>query len=88
MTLPATGTWAPVTERQKTYAKDTGAINWLSCGTRADIAYTVSRLAEANAGLSQEHLDLMHYLYRYIKGTATYGIELGGSDVDVTDMMM
>jgi hypothetical protein len=51
MTLPATGTWALVTERQKTYAKDTGAINWLSYGTRADIAYIVLRLAEANAGL-------------------------------------
>ncbi len=86
MTLPAT--WEPVAERQKAYAKDTGAINWLSCGTRPDMAYTMSRLAEANAGPSQEHLDLMHHLYRYIKGTATYGIELGGCDVDVTDMMM
>ena len=31
---------------------------------------------------------MIYYLYRYIKGTVTYGIELGGSDVDVTDMMM
>jgi len=77
-----------VTEQQKTYAKDTGTINWLSYGTRADIAYIVSRLAEANAGLLQEHLDLIYYLYYYIKGTATYGIELGGSNVDITDIII
>ncbi|KAL2190326.1 hypothetical protein L209DRAFT_679137 [Thermothelomyces heterothallicus CBS 203.75] len=30
------------------YMKDTGAVSWVAYGTRPDIAYTVSRLAEAN----------------------------------------
>jgi hypothetical protein len=70
--------WSPLMADQKAYIKDTGSINWVSCGTRPDIAYTVSRLAEANAGPSKEHLDLMKHLYRYLKGTKSYGIELGG----------
>jgi hypothetical protein len=48
----------------------------------------VSRLAEANTGPSQEHLNLIYHLYRYIKGTATYSIEPGGYNVDITDIMI
>lgn len=51
-------------DRQKAYIKDTGAVNWVASGTRPDIAYTVSRLAEANAGPSQAYLDLLKHLLR------------------------
>jgi hypothetical protein len=84
--LPAV--WEAIPECQKQYIKDTGSINWLATGTRPDIAYTVSRLAEANSGPSQAHLDLVRHLYRYLKGTATYGIELGGPDITLDDLRM
>lgn len=77
-----------IQDRQKQYIKDTGSVNWLANGTRPDIAYTVSRLAEANAGPSQAHLDLMRHLYRYLQGTTTHGIELGGDGVTVDDLRM
>jgi hypothetical protein len=84
--LPAT--WTPLMDHQKEYIKDTGSINWVSCGTRADIAYTMSRLAEANAGPSQAHLELMKYLCRYLKGTKNYGIELGDKSLTADNMLL
>jgi hypothetical protein len=84
--LPAV--WDALPEHQKQFIKDTGSVNWASCGTRPDISYTVSRLAEANAGPSQAHLHLMHHLLRYLKGTAAFGIELGGRDITVDDLRM
>ena len=81
-------TWEPLIDRQKAYIKDTGAVNWVACGTRPDIAYTVSRLAEANAGPSQAYLDLMKHLLRYLKGTANRGLEFGGPDLATTDLLM
>ncbi|EAQ84778.1 hypothetical protein CHGG_08792 [Chaetomium globosum CBS 148.51] len=86
MELPAT--WEPVMKRQKAYIKDTGSLNWLACGTRPDIAYTVSRLAEANAGPSQAHLDLLKHVFRYLKGTTDLGIEFGGDEISCDDMRM
>ena len=74
--------------QQKSYIKDTGSINWAATGTRPDIAYTASRLAEANAGPSQAHLDLMKHLLRYLNGTAEYGLEFGGRELSIADLMM
>ena len=84
--LPAS--WDPLIDRQKAYVKDTGALNWVAGGTRPDIAYTTSRLTEANAGPSQAHLDLLKHLLRYLRGTMDYGLEFGGKDIDVDDLRM
>jgi hypothetical protein len=86
MDLPPT--WEPLMRLQKAYIKDTGSLNWTSTGTRPDISYTVSRLAEANAGPSQVHIDLMKHLCRYLKGTIDYGLEFGDVDIKITDMKM
>lgn len=80
-------TWTPMLEKKNWYSTRTGALNWVSTGTRPDIAYTASRLSEANAGPSQEHIDLLHHLFRYLNGTRAYGIELGG-DMTIEDMKM
>jgi hypothetical protein len=60
----------------------------LTTGTRADIAHTVMRLCEANAGPSQEHLDLLQHLFRYLNDTVAYGIELGGADMTIDNLLM
>ena len=86
MELPTT--WEPVMNRQKEYIKDIGSLNWLSTGTRPDITYTVSRLAEANAGPSQAHLELLKHVLRYLNGTTAQGIEFGGDDMDIKDMKL
>ncbi|KAK4234361.1 hypothetical protein C8A03DRAFT_47288 [Achaetomium macrosporum] len=82
--LPAI--WEPLIDQQKTYMKDTGATNWISCSTRPDIAYTVSRLAKANAGPSQAHLNLIKHLLQYLKGTPDYSLEFGSRDLSITDL--
>ena len=65
-----------------------GAVNWVAYGARPDIAYTVSRLAEANAGPSQAHLDLLKHLLRNLKGTADRGLEFGSPDLSIADLLM
>lgn len=80
-------TWEPVPGQQKGYIKKTGSVNWVSTGTRVDIAYTVSRLCEANSGPSQAHLDLMRHLFRYLRGTWDYCLEFGGN-LDITDLKL
>ncbi|KAL2015882.1 hypothetical protein VTK56DRAFT_4657 [Thermocarpiscus australiensis] len=81
-------TWDPVVEEQKAYIKKTGALNWLANGTRPDIAYTVSRLCEANNGPSDTHLELMKHLFRYLRGTIDYGLEFGGTDLTIEDLKL
>jgi hypothetical protein len=70
--------WEPLTKETKLYVKKTGSLNYLSTGTRPDITFTVSRLCEANFGPSEAHLHLVKHLYRYLTGTASLGILLGG----------
>lgn len=78
--------WDPIEGEVKSYIKKTGSLNWLSTGTRPDISYTVSRLCEANSGPSQQHLDLLHHLFRYIKGTKALGLSFGGIEWTKKDM--
>ena len=81
-------TWEPLVAEQKAYIKKTGSINWVSTGTRPDIAYTASRLCEANAGPSEDHLDLMHHLFRYLKGTWDFALCFGGKELTADDLRL
>jgi hypothetical protein len=75
--------WTPKETEKKAYIKRTGSLNYLATGTRPDICYTVSKLCEANAGPSDEHLALIKHLARYIKYTAKLSICLGGKLPDL-----
>jgi hypothetical protein len=79
--------WEPLTTEQKTCIKKTGSLNWITCGTRPDISYTVSRLCEADSGPSQAHLDLTKHLFRYLRGTIDEGLEFGGH-LNVDDLKL
>ena len=78
--------WEPIAGQQKAYIKDTGSLNWMSTGTRPDIAYTASRLAEANNGPSLAHLDLLKHLCRYLNGSVSRGLEFGGRGLSIDDL--
>ena len=80
--------WEPLVHETKAYIKKTGSLNWLSMGTRPDITYTVSRLCEANSGPSESHLTLLKHLFRYLKRTASLGIQFGGSDLTENDLRL
>lgn len=80
-------TWEPIAWATKGYIKKTGSLNWVSTGTRPDIAYTVSRLCEANSGPSQAHLDLMTHLWRYLRGSYDYALVFGGKGLGPKDLV-
>lgn len=79
-------TWEPVTDATVHYQRETGSINYLVTGTRPDMAYTMMRLSEANAGPSNEHLQLLHHLWRYISGTKALGLRCGGKMNPTSDL--
>ena len=72
-------TWEPLLHEVKPYIKTTGSLNFLSTGTRPDITFTVFKLMEANSGPSNEHLQLLKHLFRYLIGTKTLGILYSGN---------
>ena len=48
-------------------------------GTRPDIAFAVTKLAQFAANPSKEHLDKACYVVRYLAGTASYALVLDGA---------
>jgi hypothetical protein len=75
-------------EDQKDYIKKTGKVNYLAIGTRGDISYTVGKLCEANAKASPVHVQVLHHLFRYIKGTIALCVILGGPEYTVQDLQL
>ncbi|KAK4171495.1 hypothetical protein QBC36DRAFT_315736 [Triangularia setosa] len=63
--------------KTKGYQEELGAINYLSGGSRRDVAYTLVRLQEANSGHSKEQLELLMHLWRYTTGTMTPSMRRG-----------
>ena len=51
--------------------------------TRPDIQYAVGILAQFSANPGKAHIDAFKLLLRYLKGTATFGLTLGGKDSGV-----
>jgi hypothetical protein len=62
------------------YAAVVGKCMYLSTCSRADIAYTVRELARFMANYGLAHAAAAKHLPRYLKGTTSYGITLGGSE--------
>ncbi|MBE3046501.1 hypothetical protein IMZ48_29025 [Candidatus Bathyarchaeota archaeon] len=70
-------------EVTKLYQQQCGSVNWLAGGSRPDIAFVISKLSEANHAPSKEHIKLIKNLFRYLKGTAGYGILYQGDPRDL-----
>ena len=62
------------------YQRATGSANWLSTNIRPDMTQAVNKLCEANANPSTYHLEAMKRLMRYLEGTKSWGIILGGKE--------
>ncbi len=56
-----------------------GSLLYLMLGTRPDIAFAVTKLAQFAANPSKEHLDKARYIVRYLAGTADYALVLNGA---------
>jgi len=60
--------------RSVDYGAAIGSLQYLSCITRPDIAYTVGQLASFTADPGVPHWHAIKHLLCYIKGTMEYGI--------------
>ena len=61
------------------YRQFLSMLNWLSISTCLDLTTAHSLLAIATAAPTQGHLNAIHYISRYIKATADYGISFSSS---------
>jgi hypothetical protein len=60
------------------YCSLVGSFNYLSIGTRPDIAFAVGRLATVLDCYHPEHWDAAVRVVKYLKGTRLLSLELGG----------
>ena len=56
-----------------------GSLLYIMLGTRPDIAFAVTKLAQFAANPSQEHLDKALYICRYLIGTRNYSLVYDGT---------
>ncbi|KAJ3540522.1 hypothetical protein NM688_g6215 [Phlebia brevispora] len=56
-----------------------GSLLYLMLGTRLDISFAVTKLAQHSANLSDEHLQKVLYICRYLKGTREYQLVFDGA---------
>ena len=56
-----------------------GSLLYIMLGTRPDIAFAVTKLAQFAANPSKEHLDKAKYVLRYLAGTAKYALVYQGA---------
>jgi len=60
--------------RSVDYGGAIGSLQYLSCTTHPDIAYTVGQLASFTSDPGVAHCHTIKHLFRYIKGTMDYAI--------------
>jgi hypothetical protein len=66
-------------QRRTLFQQIIGSLLYIMLGTRPDIAFAVTKLAQHAANPSQEHLDKAKYILRYLAGTAKYALVLNGA---------
>ncbi|KAF0756064.1 hypothetical protein AaE_004776 [Aphanomyces astaci] len=62
----------------KNYRSVVGSFMYLATGTRPDIAYRLQQLSQFLHNPGPTHWSAVQHALRYLKGTRTYGIRLGG----------
>ena len=81
------GTSTP--ELRSKYQTVIGSLLYLMLGTRPDISFAVTKLAQFSANPLQEHLDKALYICRYLVGTQDYRLTYNGTSkeglIAVTD---
>ena len=61
------------------YQQVIGSLLYIMLGTRPDIAYAVTKMAQFAANPSKEHLDKARYIVRYLASTPKYVLVLNGA---------
>ena len=66
-------------ERQSRFQTIIGSLLYLMLGTRPDIAFAVTKLAQYAANPSEDHLNKAFYICRYLVGTQHYRLTYDGA---------
>lgn len=61
------------------YQQVIGSLLYLMLGTRPDIAFAVTKMAQFSVNPSQEHFDKALYICRYLAGTQNYALVFKGN---------
>jgi hypothetical protein len=61
------------------FREESGSLMYLMVGTRPDIAFAVSRMAQYVESPTIVQWKAVKHIMRYIKHTSNYGLEFGGS---------
>ena len=64
------------------YQSAIGSLLYLSMRTRPDIAFAVSKLSRYSSSPTQQHWLGVKHVFRYLKGTASYGLTYGKTNSD------
>ena len=67
------------TARRSQFQMVIGSLLYIMLGTRPDIAFAVTKLAQHSANPSQDHRNKALYICRYLQGTKKYRLEYNGS---------
>jgi hypothetical protein len=78
-----TGVGEPLNTREKPFASIVGALLYIACNTRPDIASTVNKLTKYMSKPTTEHWKILIDLLGYLKGTSKMGLHLGRSDTTI-----
>ena len=65
--------------RRRRFQVVIGSLLYLMLGTRPDIAFAVTKLAQYSANPSEDHLNRALYICRYLQDTRDYTLEYDGS---------
>jgi hypothetical protein len=76
--VPSTKTASP--ELKRKYQSIIGSLLYLMLGTRPDIAFAVTKMAQFASNPSEEHLKRLMYIGRYLVGTQDYTLTYKGHD--------
>ena len=64
---------------RKAFQSLMGSLLYACLGTRPDLAFAISRLGKYSANPSEEHLNFLRYVLRYLQGTKHYRLRYDGS---------
>jgi hypothetical protein len=76
--IPAPNQGEANTELRRRFQVVIGSLLYLMIGTRSDISYAVTKLAQYSANPSQEHLNAALHICRYLVGTREYKLVYNG----------
>ena len=65
-------------KRHQEFQQVIGSLLYLLLGTRADIAYAVAKMSQHSSNPSQDYLNKVYYILRYLVGTEDYILVYNG----------